>query len=112
MNSQETDNLSFKDVSFQKPKASHNWLNFSLVFVNVVTYGVMIFFNIASSIPNLSKFLLTKNFILCLWKKSPFSKDIFPRSNGDVSNANPVDLRPAGWTFSTWGIIYAWTGKD
>jgi hypothetical protein len=59
MNSQETDNLSFKDVSFEKPKASHNWLNFALVFVNVFTFGVLIFFNAASSIPKLSKVLLT-----------------------------------------------------
>ena len=67
MNSQETENnLSVNDVSFPKPKPSHNWLNFSLVFVNVVTYGVMIFFNAASSIPNLSKVLLTKNLNLCL----------------------------------------------
>jgi hypothetical protein len=65
MNSQETDNNLKKLNQNEKPKASHNWLNFSLVFVNVVTYGVMIFFNAASSIPNLSEVLPTKDLILC-----------------------------------------------
>ena len=37
----------------QKKNFTHDWLNFVLVFVNVIAYIVLIFFNAASSIPQL-----------------------------------------------------------
>jgi len=33
---------------------------------------------------------------------------IFRNKTGDISNANEVNITPAGATFSTWGVIYTW----
>ncbi len=38
-----------------------------------------------------------------------FSKiGLFTNTTGNISNGNEVNITPAGWTFSTWGIIYTW----
>ncbi|CAF1088395.1 unnamed protein product [Adineta ricciae] len=33
---------------------------------------------------------------------------VFTRQTGRVSDENPTEFTPAGWTFSIWGIIYFW----
>ncbi|UJR13913.1 hypothetical protein I4U23_000919 [Adineta vaga] len=33
---------------------------------------------------------------------------VFTRQTGRVSDQNPTEFTPAGWTFSIWGIIYFW----
>lgn len=67
----------------------HNILLIVLIFVNVVAFIVTIFFNAASSLPSIK---------------------IFKSVTGNISDRHPVDITPAGWTFSTWGIIYTWQG--
>lgn len=37
-----------------------------------------------------------------------FYLGIFRATNGNISNRYEIDFTPAGWTFSTWGIIYTW----
>ncbi len=68
-----------KERSFQ-----HDWLNFTLVFVNAGVFILVIFFNVASSSPKLG---------------------IFPRTNANISGDNQVEFTPAGWAFSTWVIF-------
>ncbi|XP_067687418.1 uncharacterized protein [Haliotis asinina] len=38
------------------------------------------------------------------------SLGIFLNSTGDISDAFYVEITPAGWTFSIWGLIYTWQG--
>ena len=42
------------DIKADKKRAPHDWFNFSLVFLNVLTFVALLFFNAASSIPKLS----------------------------------------------------------
>ncbi len=58
----------------------------SLIIINCIVYAVMIFFNIAAGQPI----------------------GIFKNKTGDISDANQVNITPAGATFATWGVIYAW----
>jgi hypothetical protein len=78
---QATTEASFQTTGLQRNSFQHDWLNFALVFINVVAYVLVIFFNAASSIPQLG---------------------IFPRTNANISGDNEIEFTPAGWTFSTW----------
>ena len=33
---------------------------------------------------------------------------VFTNSTSNISKGNEVNITPAGWTFSTWGVIYTW----
>ena len=35
---------------------------------------------------------------------------IFKNTTSDLSRKYPLEITPAGWTFSIWGIIYTWQG--
>jgi hypothetical protein len=37
---------------------------------------------------------------------------LFPKSIGEISNVYFTEITPAGWTFSIWGLIYAWQVSD
>ena len=37
-----------------------------------------------------------------------FFPGVFYNSTGSVSDKFPTDITPTGWTFSIWGVIYAW----
>lgn len=37
-----------------------------------------------------------------------FIVGIFKSSTGDISDKYYLDVTPAGWTFSIWGVIYVW----
>jgi hypothetical protein len=39
---------------------------------------------------------------------TPLINGLFKNRTGEISNAYNVSITPAGWTFSTWSIIYAW----
>ena len=39
-----------------------------------------------------------------------FFTGLFTNTTGDVSDRYYTQITPAGWTFSIWGIIYAWQG--
>ena len=80
---QPTTERSFQTTGLQRTGSSfqHDWVNFALVFVTLVSYILVIFFNAASSVPQLG---------------------IFPRTNANISGDNEVEFTPAGWTFSTW----------
>jgi len=56
------------------------------IIINCITYAIMIFFNIAAG----------------------QDIGIFRNKTGDISNANEVNITPAGATFATWGVIYTW----
>jgi hypothetical protein len=75
-----TTERSFKTTGLQRNSFQHDWLNFAFVFVILISYILVIFFNAASSIPQLGIFP--------------------PRSN------NEVEISPAGWTFSTFVIFF------
>ena len=62
--------------------------------------------------PNFVSFILNKveNKLLLIFFISDLG--LLPGSIGSVSRENEIDYTPAGWTFSTWGIIYAWNGKQ
>jgi len=86
MEATENDNLKFQTAGLRKRNNAHNFFHIGLILLNCVVFAVMIFFNIAAGQD---------------W-------GIFQNSTGDISNANEVNITPAGWTFSTWGIIYTW----
>jgi hypothetical protein len=66
----------------QRSTFKHNGLNFALVFLNLFTYALALFFNFASSAaPQLG---------------------IFPRTIANISREVDTEYTPAGWTFSTW----------
>ncbi|XP_046345886.1 uncharacterized protein LOC124128680 [Haliotis rufescens] len=39
---------------------------------------------------------------------SDTSIGVFLNSTGDISDVFYIEITPAGWTFSIWGLIYAW----
>lgn len=82
-----TATTSFQTSGLRKNNTGHNIIDIVLIVVNAVSFAAMAFINIASSSGSLG---------------------IFQQQTGDISNRHPVDITPAGWTFSTWGIIYTW----
>jgi hypothetical protein len=78
--------------TFQLPglwvnRSSHNPFNIAAIAISFLIFIVAMFINAAAA----GSFL-----------------GIFSSSVGTISNNNEVDFTPAGWTFSTWGIIYTW----
>jgi hypothetical protein len=71
----------FQTTGLQRSSFKHDWFNFSLVIINFFSYAVVLFFNFASSRPELG---------------------IFPRTISGVSREIDTEYTPAGWTFSTW----------
>lgn len=82
----ETDSLRFQTEGLRKRNHTHNIVLLCLIILNVITFWIMIFFNVAAG----------QNF------------GIFTRKTGDISDGNEVYITPAGATFSTWGAIYTW----
>ncbi|CAF0775732.1 unnamed protein product [Brachionus calyciflorus] len=81
-------------ATFQSPDLTnnstpHNEINIILIILNALLYVVLVFINASASSPSIG---------------------IFKNVTGDISNEHQVDITPAGWTFSTWGIIYTWQG--
>jgi hypothetical protein len=68
-----TTERSFQTTGLQRNSFQHDWLNFAFVFVNLISYILVIFFNAASSIPQLG---------------------IFPRTNANISGGNEVEFTP------------------
>ncbi len=82
----ETDSLRFQTQGLRKRNSAHNIALLALIIINCITYAIMIFFNIAAG----------------------QDIGIFRNKTGDISNANEVNITPAGATFATWGVIYTW----
>jgi hypothetical protein len=59
-----------------------------MIVLNTILFVIMAFFNAAAS--------------------TPLIKGLFKNKTNEISNVAEVSITPAGWTFSTWGIIYAW----
>jgi hypothetical protein len=59
-----------------------------IIVLNTILFVVMAFFNAAAS--------------------TQIVKGLFKNNTGQVSSEAGVSITPAGWTFTTWGIIYAW----
>ena len=76
---------SLQTNGLQRNSFKHDWLNFAFVFVNLISYILVIFFNLASSLPRIG---------------------IFP-----TRSSNEVEILPAGWTFSTFVIFFWWLEK-
>ena len=79
----------FQTLGLELNEPKHSIISIVILVINILTFAVMMFINAAAAIPSLG---------------------VFKERTGDVSNRFEVDITPAGWTFSTWGIIYAWTG--
>ena len=83
----------FTENTFQMAPAKQDTgfkiLDIGFIFLYFIVFIAMAFFNAASSIP---------------------VKGLFKNTAGNISASIEVDITPAGWTFSTWGIIYTWTG--
>jgi hypothetical protein len=58
------------------------------IVLNIVLYILMVIFNAAAS----------TNLI----------KGLFKNLTNEIARKNEVSITPAGWTFSSWGIIYTW----
>ena len=82
---------SFQTAEFNKnaQTKSFNCFDLLLILINVLAFAAMVFFNIASTIP---------------------LEGLFDNTGSEISNSSEVDITPDGWTFSTWGAIYIWTG--
>lgn len=80
---------SFQTTGLKQNTKAHNILNIAFIVINVVFYIVLVFINATASSPAIG---------------------IFKQATGNISDRHPVDITPAGWTFSTWGIIYTWQG--
>ena len=75
MQKSETDSLRFQTDGLRKRNGAHNIALLALIIINCVTYTIMIFFNIAAG-QNIG---------------------IFKNKTGDISNANEVNITPAGF---------------
>lgn len=80
---------SFQTTGLRQNTRAHSIIYILFIVLNALFFFVLIFINAAASSPALG---------------------IFNQPTGNVSNRNPTDITPAGWTFSTWGIIYTWQG--
>jgi hypothetical protein len=77
----------FQMLGLSVNRASHNPFNIAAIVLSFLIFIVAIFINAAAA---------------------GGSFGIFSNATNVISNNNEVDLTPAGWTFSTWGIIYTW----
>lgn len=80
---------SFQTSGLKQNTKAHSILDILLIVLNLVLYIVLVFINATASSPAIG---------------------IFSQATGNISDRHPVDITPAGWTFSTWGIIYTWQG--
>lgn len=48
MEATENDNLKFQTAGLRRRNSAHNFLHIALIILNVITFGVMIFFNVAA----------------------------------------------------------------
>ncbi|KAM9308324.1 uncharacterized protein PAF06_012515 [Gastrophryne carolinensis] len=67
----------------------HKILLAVLICLSAVSYICTVVFNALSAISKGGLFLTTA---------------------ANISNNNPLDVTPAGWTFSIWSVIYIWNG--
>ena len=77
----------FQTTGLVVNESRHNLPNMIATLANVALFIAMLFFNFASTQTSIG---------------------LFKNSTSVISNNNEVDITPAGWTFSTWGIIYTW----
>ena len=59
-----------------------------MIVLNTILFVIMAFFNAAAS--------------------TQLIKGLFKNKTNEISSVAEVSITPAGWTFSSWGIIYAW----
>ncbi len=59
-----------------------------MIVLNTILFVIMAFFNAAAS--------------------TQLIEGLFKNKTNEISYIAEVSITPAGWTFSTWGIIYAW----
>lgn len=78
---------SFQTTGLRQNTKAHNIINILFIAFNAVFFVVLAFINASASSPDIG---------------------IFSQPTGNISNRHPTDITPAGWTFSTWGIIYTW----
>lgn len=68
---------------------AHNILLVSLICLSVVSYICTVIFNAISAVE---------------------LNGLFKTTASNVSAKYPLDVTPAGWTFSIWSVIYIWNG--
>ncbi|XP_033725742.1 uncharacterized protein LOC117315586 [Pecten maximus] len=69
--------------------AEHSQLRVFLIIMTLIVYIVMVVFNsLAGSVGQ--------------------KIGLFKNTTGDISDVYNLQITPAGWTFSIWGVIYAW----
>ena len=59
-----------------------------MIVLNTILFIIMALFNAAAS--------------------TQLIKGLFKNKTNEISSVAEVSITPAGWTFSSWGIIYAW----
>ncbi|OWF39583.1 uncharacterized protein LOC110464882 [Mizuhopecten yessoensis] len=69
--------------------AEHSGLRILLILLTLVVYIVMVVFN-------------------ALGGSVGQEIGLFKNTTGEISNLFRLQITPAGWTFSIWGVIYAW----
>jgi len=79
---------SFQTGGHKRSSRRKNAFVIALIVLNCITFVLMALFNAAAS---------TRMF-----------PGLFKNTTGSISANVQTFLTPAGWTFSTWGIIYAW----
>jgi hypothetical protein len=75
------------DETQPKRDYQHSWWRIFLIIFTFISFIIACIFNALSS---------------------KTSNGIFTQGIGRVSDKNPTEFTPAGWTFSIWGIIYLW----
>lgn len=78
----------FEQYEMKSANSTMSYLMIGLTILNTIVYIVMIIFNAGAATPILG--------------------NVFKYNTSAISAISETYLTPSGWTFSTWGIIYAW----